>query len=249
MRNCHLQWTLALAIVASGMVLLGVPGCGEMPRQESASQADKLGHGTAGKFTSFAPAATCSPTGAHAKHGTYTCATCHFCAGTVSFDPAGPAVAAGQPAPTFDATAKTCSSVACHGVPAGTYSFYFPESDENSELQTVPFGGTAGATPSWYATGQACTACHDLTYQGAKYPWHSGQHGSTVPNGNACFTCHMDAIGTVLTTGPSPDTALNTANNCPPGSPYPGTTSCRSYHANGALNVNGRFTSRCFGCH
>ena len=61
----------------------------------------------------------CAPTGAHGKHPGYACTTCHRVGGRLAFDPAGPAYGTGTPSPSFDATAKTCSNVACHGVPAG----------------------------------------------------------------------------------------------------------------------------------
>lgn len=81
----------------------------------------------------------CAPTGKHAEHAgaAIACTTCHMCAGTVSFDPA----IAGSSA-AFDASAKTCSSVKCHVVPAGTftYSVYNWGSDSYDDV-TVPYGG------------------------------------------------------------------------------------------------------------
>jgi hypothetical protein len=175
----------------------------------------------------------CTPTGAHAKHGAFACSACHKVAGRLSFDSAGPAYAAGQSAPRFDATAKTCSNVACHGVPAGTFSFYFPDGSGDPALNTVGYGGATQTTPSWYATGATCGACHGnppRAPDGSFYPWHSGQHGGQGPTGtyNQCQFCHPDATGA---------NGQGTAITNP------------TLHANGTVNVQARFTSACFGCH
>jgi predicted CxxxxCH...CXXCH cytochrome family protein len=242
------------AVAASAFVVtLSMPGCGEVPTEETI----QLGQGGAGKFTSFLPAGdACVPTGAHGKHGTYTCATCHYCAGTVSFDPTGLAVNPGGPAPVFDATAKTCSNVKCHSVPAGTFSYYFPDGDGNPVLNTVSYGGTGGgSTPSWYippGTG-GCGTCHQNppTYNGQKYVWHSGYHGNQGPTGayNQCQLCHSDAVSTNgvatgLSTGNCNPTTLQPVTGTPPGS-----VPCSTFHANGTMNVTAAFKTACFGCH
>jgi len=184
---------------------------------------------------------SCTPSGAHGGpsttppgHYVFECKVCHKVGGRLAFDRNGPAYGSGNPAPTFDATAKTCSNVACHGVPAGVFSYYFPGGDGEPELLTVNIvGNLAGTTPSWYATAAAaCGACHGNPpgNGGVVYAWHSGFHGGQGPTGanNQCQLCHPDAssingIGTTITNP--------------------------SMHGNGAFDVQARFRSQCFGCH
>jgi predicted CxxxxCH...CXXCH cytochrome family protein len=181
----------------------------------------------------------CAPTGAHGKHATFGCATCHVCGGVLQFDPNGPAVGAGQPLPSFDATAKTCSNVACHSVPSGTFTYTTWDWGSESVVEvTVPYGGSGGAgTPSWYAGGGGvgCIGCHGNPPTDYSYTWH-GSHGG----GNQCELCHPDAVssGGVAT-------GLSTATNCAPN----GTSPCAALHANGALDVTPKWKSTCLGCH
>lgn len=187
---------------------------------------------------------SCTPTGAHggpstqpAGHYAFDCKVCHKVGGRLSFDKNGPAYAAGKPAPTFDATAKTCSNIACHGVPTGTFSYYFPDGTGEPVLNTVSYGGANApvTTPSWYATGAAsCTACHgDPPANGSNGSnvWHSGYHANSGPTGapNQCQFCHPDASS--------------------PGNGIGDTITVPSMHANGAVNVQATFKSSCFGCH
>ncbi len=175
----------------------------------------------------------CTPTGAHGApgHGGQPCSVCHKVAGRLAFDRYGPAYGANLPAPTFDATAKTCSNVACHTVPAGTFSFWFPDGTGEPQLVTVSYGGGAArTTPSWYATGgMVCTSCHDDPPRDG--PWHSGYHGGQGPTGprNQCQFCHPDASS--------------------PGNGIGDTITNSSMHRNGVMNVQATFTSSCFGCH
>ena len=172
-----------------------------------------------------------APTGAHGKHAIFVCKTCHVVGGVFSFDPAGPAVAPSpNPLPSFQPSPDfTCSSVACHGMYAGTFSWYFPGGDGEPELHTVNYAGSGGSAPSWYSTGLGCTACHgNPPPNGA---WHSGNHGGQGPTGarNQCQLCHPDAS--------SPNNGIgNTITN-------------PALHGNGTVNVQARFTSACFGCH
>ena len=222
-----------LATSALAVAVLHITGC------------DQNGNLDAAQFPSQALTAdetcvegepACTPSGAHAKHDKYGCETCHAVAGRLSFQRTGPAYGAGQPAPSFDAAAKTCSNVACHAVGSGTFSFYFPGGDGEPYLETVNYGGTAAATtPDWYSTGGSgsCSGCHGNppgAPGGGKYVWHSGFHGGQGPTGtrNQCQFCHPDAtgsngVGTAITNG--------------------------SLHRNGAVNVQATFTSSCFGCH
>lgn len=176
----------------------------------------------------------CSPSGAHAKHAFTSCTTCHNCGGVLQFDPAGAAIIAGGPLPTFDAVGKACSSVACHGVAAGTFTYSFPDANGDPQYVTVTYGGTSRTTPSWYSVGAACTACHDdppRSGSSGSNAWHSGYHGGQGPTGtrNQCQFCHPDASS--------------------PGNGVGDTITDPSLHANGVVNVQATFTSACFSCH
>jgi hypothetical protein len=187
------------------------------------------------------------PTGAHGlpgyitggsstQHAKYECRVCHYVGGVLLFDPNGPAVALGGPLPAFDAITQTCSNIACHGIPAGTFSYVFPGGDGEPVLNTVTiYGNAGGSTPSWYATGGvACGACHANPPKngtsGNNY-WHSGFHGGQGPTGarNQCQFCHPDAS--------SPNNGIGDTITNP------------ALHGNGVYNVQARFTSTCFGCH
>jgi len=174
----------------------------------------------------------CTPTGAHAKHGAFACSVCHKVAGRLSFDRTGPAYRAGNPAPTFDATAKTCSNVACHGVAAGTFTYTVWDWGLDQPVDvTISYGGSVSTTPSWYVTGAAgCTACHGDPPQNG-YAWHTGNHGGQGPTGarNQCQFCHPDASS--------------------PGNGIGDTITNPLMHANGTLDVQATFTTACFGCH
>jgi len=171
-------------------------------------------------------------TGAHAKHAAFDCQACHYVGGVLCFDINGPAVSPSNPLPSFDAIAKTCSNIACHGVPAGTFSYYFPGGDGEPVLNTVTYGGNTVPTPSWYATGLGCGACYGnppRNGSSGSNVWHSGYHaGGPTSASNQCQFCHPDATGT---------NGIGTA------------ITNTSLHANGTVEVQARFTSRCFGCH
>jgi hypothetical protein len=212
------------------------------PRTASLAQADVCVEGDS----------ACTPTGAHAKH-TPDCSVCHAVAGRLSFKRTGPAYGAGLPTPTFDATAKTCSNIACHRVAPGEFSYYFPGNEMDAdgypipELKTVRYGGGAPQpTPSWYSTGLGCSACHGnppyppLPASDGSNAWHSGSHannqnvGSTSPN--ACELCHNDPAdvnSAIVQSASGQGTAILIPR----------------LHANGVVNVNARFRSQCFGCH
>jgi hypothetical protein len=126
----------------------------------------------------------------------------------------------------------SCSSVACHGVPAGTFSYYFPDGSGEAALNTVEFGGTYVETPIWGSTGSSCTACHGnppMTGSNGSNIWHSGRHaGGPTAASNQCQFCHPSASGT----GGRGTTITNPA-----------------LHGNGRVEVQVRFKSSCFGCH
>jgi hypothetical protein len=195
----------------------------------------------------------CTPTGKHAEHGSIACSTCHQCAGTVAFDPA----AAGSAA-AFDATAKTCSNIACHTVPPGTFTYYvYNWGSDTYDPVTVPYGGEAtGTQPYWYApAGLGCNACHGYPpkYNGVAYTWHSGSHAYGTTNGNTCQLCHPDVTGAYVSGGPPSYAATSGGQiaSCPDGTycAAPGAITNASLHRNGTLDVTPNFTSACFGCH
>jgi hypothetical protein len=173
----------------------------------------------------------CNPGGAHARHAAYPCKTCHMTHGPTRFDPDGAAPIPSSPAnpfppaPAFEPVTKTCSSVACHGVPPGSFSYYFPGGDGEPELKTVAYGGPIAATPSWYAVGAACAACH--ANPPANGMWHGGNHAVNY-GGRTCQFCHPGETGSN-----NVGTAIVNA----------------ALHRNGAIEVQAWFRSACFGCH
>jgi hypothetical protein len=272
--------SVALFVVVAAVF---VTACGELPVGESgvrvgpgteATQGSGLQRAPEGStklaqadFCDDAESAACFPTGAHGAlavnfatgHAGYECKECHYIGGRLAFKPASKGGLAflpvTSPRPYFDASAKTCSNIACHTVKAGTFSYYFPDGEGNPAPNTVPYGGGAPQpTPSWYATGASCSACHisPPLYHGQPYNWHSGLHGGSVANNN-CQLCHLDAVSVYVApqfpNAPGTWTAvgLSTATNCTvngvPNKP------CSQLHANGTLNVNAAFRSSCFNCH
>ncbi|MHB8875852.1 MAG: CxxxxCH/CxxCH domain c-type cytochrome, partial [Myxococcaceae bacterium] len=167
--------------------------------------------------------------------------SCHSCGGVLQFASPGPAIGSG-PSPTFDATSKTCSSVACHGIPSGTFTYPFQGGDGEVVWNTVSYGSSTSETPSWYASFGSCGGCHGNP-PGGGYVWHSGRHAGQGPTGtaNQCQFCHPDAVSTnAIATG------LSTATNCGPNGTY---GSCAALHNNGTLEVRAKFTPRCMYCH
>jgi predicted CxxxxCH...CXXCH cytochrome family protein len=244
MASSLLRRVVSVASIAAAGALLAA-GCGTRA-PEPAAEGPGAAVSKIAPDLAAASAGACMPTGAHPKHAAYACTVCHLQSGSLCFDPAGPATIAGAPPPSFEVAAKTCSSVACHRVAPGTFVYSFPGGDGEPETRSAPYGSaSAPATPSWYATGAGCRACHDLSYGGTRYVWHSGLHGG----GNGCALCHLDATGTATPTGPSADSAISTATTCPPNPPPSGTRACSSYHANQVVNVTPKFRTSCFGCH
>lgn len=192
----------------------------------------------------------CVATGKHDKHAFTACATCHNCGGVVQFAANGPAVNPAYPPAAFDATAKSCSSVACHSVPPGTFTYNVPDgTGEGFVTNTVSYGGGAQTTPSWYSTGAiGCSACHGNPPRNGSTgsnAWHSGYHGGWGTN-NRCELCHLDAVSAIDPgTGLYAATGLSTATNCGPYRNQP----CSSLHANGTVNVDPKWSSSCIGCH
>jgi predicted CxxxxCH...CXXCH cytochrome family protein len=175
-----------------------------------------------------------SPTGAHAKHRAFACAACHLVGGSPCLDPAGPAAAAGKPPPGFDPVAKTCSNVACHGMYSGNYTYgRWDYGIDDVVYVTVPYSGSGGTTPSWFSTGSTCTSCHGNP-PAPTGAWHSSTHATTMPTGRNCEICHLSATSAVVG-GKVVGVAIKAAY--------------ASTHGDGVVNVQPKFTSKCFGCH
>jgi predicted CxxxxCH...CXXCH cytochrome family protein len=191
--------------------------------------------------------AVAAPAGGHSAHLArgYACSVCHVrVIGVVEFDPAGPAVSATLPRPTFDAAAKTCSNVACHSVPAGTYRP--PDAAAFDDPYVYTYGGSA-VTPSWYATiTDTCTACHGAPPTSSGGAWHSGWHGGVnvasalnpdVTGLNRCDTCHPDVTTTVTGAGTAQASMTSVISN-------------PAQHVDGTVDVVYRTNqSPCNGCH
>jgi len=175
-----------------------------------------------------------APTGAHMKHGAFACTACHLIPGSPCLDPAGPAAAPGKPAPAFDATAKTCSNVACHGAYSGTYTYgVWDYGIDDVVYVTVPYAGSGGAANSWFSTGSTCSTCHGNPPPPTNN-WHASNHASSMPNGRTCEICHPDATSAVVG-GKTVGVSIKAAS--------------AALHGNGVVNVQAKFTSKCFGCH
>ncbi len=208
-----------------------------------------------------APCTTADGTGAHPKHAGFGCTVCHMVGGVLCFDPAGPATSpTATIPPTFDATAKTCSNVKCHGVPAGTFSYYYPGDETDADGYPIPvlkmvnvYGNPGGITPSWYSTGGGCTACHNnppTNGTDGSNAWHSGLHANNqnvgTINPNACELCHNSTAVPYGTWVPIAFSQVGTDGKY---HGYQINPAAITQHANGIYTVNAKFVSQCFGCH
>ena len=210
-----------------------------------------------------APCTTADGTGAHPKHAGFNCKVCHMVGGVMCFDPNGPANNPSYGAPTFDATAKTCTNVACHTVAPGSFSYYIPGNDDldgdgypDPILVTVHYGGgPPRPTPSWYTPpGTAgCAACHDnppTHGSDGSNAWHSGAHANNQNvgpiNPNACELCHNDPTVPYGTWVPVAFSSVGTDGNY---HGYQINPAAVAQHANGTATVLAQFRSQCFGCH
>ena len=195
--------------------------------------------------------------GAHDQHGAYGCEDCHRVdwangLGLIWFDnPNSPAIGAGMPAPVLDPVNKTCSNVACHGMPKGlTFSYYFPDGTGQPVLNTVSINSNPSATtPNWYSTGVACSACHgDPPANGSNGSnvWHSGKHATMIVGANECQLCTPmpAAPATVLATrSPIRCSMQMGRSTCRPRS-YPPASVAIEGHAVGGIEMTGVKPSR-----
>jgi hypothetical protein len=223
-----------------GLAVLLAAGCGGEAPEEAAPRTLR----PAAEVSEAATAA--DPHILHRTVALTVCGDCHAShggmMGTALIGFGARAVVPGLPAPSFDRVAKTCSNVACHMVPAGDFTYYFPGGDGEPVETTVGYGGVPVTTPPWnQALSGACRACHTAPPTPSRGAWHSGFHGgSSSAQLNACSLCHPDVV--LTTTG---ELALSTATNCGPLR----NQSCAALHRDGWVDVQPRWKSSCFGCH
>lgn len=126
---------------------------------------------------------------------------------------------------------RSCSNVACHMVPAGTFTYWTMGGDGEPTLAQVSYGGRPVRTPPWAeATSDGCRACHANPPRPAAGPWHSGSHGNVVGGAlNACSLCHPSVV------------IVNGALTIRAG--------YETVHRNGVVEVAAQWRPRCFGCH
>ncbi|MBI5071131.1 MAG: hypothetical protein HZB56_23185 [Deltaproteobacteria bacterium] len=232
MRTTWSSFTFVGAL-AAGAAALALSGCGVEIEQVAQPTATRTTQAAMVQSAFCPDADSCPGTGAHDEHAAYSCRYCHFAGGRIAFQKDGPAYRAGQPAPAWDAATQTCSNVGCHSIAAGTFAYWFPDGSGEPAYNVVSYGGgPAQTTPSWYATGAGCGACHGnppRNGSSGSNVWHSGQHAGTAASAtNQCQFCHPDATGSG---------GAGTAITNP------------SLHGNGAVNVQANFQTSCFGCH
>lgn len=210
---------LAASLLVAGTAFL-LPGCGS----ESLIEKEEL---TGIRVTEQEMANASIDDMGHSIHYwivKLACTDCHGGHGTALKFPAIAQIP-GRPAPSFDATAHTCSNVSCHSVPVGTYTYWAIGGDGEAYVNSVEYGG-AVTTPSYFeAVLGACRSCHASPPSPAAGAWHSLSHGGGGVRAE-CSLCHP-GVGKV-------DGKLVIT----------GTT-----HRNGAVDVAPKWRSTCFGCH
>jgi len=184
----------------------------------------------------------------HTKHQTFMndCKACHnltssfMASGTFFKDSSKGAFQPGGPAPVFvpsgnwnspqTNTPATCSNIACHNVPPGTYTYYVWDWGLNTSVPvTINYGGMSTATAVWQDNPATnCSSCHGNPPNNGN--WHGGAHGG----GDNCDLCHPDAKSNM-----SPDGTSIISNYI----------TAPSQHMNGTVDVAAVFKSTCFRCH
>ncbi len=189
----------------------------------------------------------------HTKHQNVMndCKGCHdltnnfIASGTFFKDSSKAAFKPGGPAPVFTPSgnwsspqtnnAASCSNIACHSIPAGTYTYYIWDwGIEDVVPVDYYYGGMSSAKALWQDNPSTnCNSCHGIPPIAGNV-WHSGFHGNYMIGANNCETCHPDAKSS---TTPDGKTILSNYITAP------------SQHGNGTVDVVAKYTSRCFGCH
>jgi len=190
----------------------------------------------------------------HTKHQAFMndCKACHnltnsfTASGTFFKDSSKGAFLPGGPNPVFTpsgswSTPKTnaaasCSNIACHSIPAGTYTYYIWDwASEESVLMEFYYGGMSSANALWQDNPATnCNSCHAIPPIAAS-PWHSGRHGGAYTTvADYCETCHPDAKSSAT---PDGRTIISNYITAP------------SQHGNGTVEVVAKYKSFCFGCH
>lgn len=213
-----------VCLTAFGALLAGC-GAPLAPVEEKEAAEASLRAAVGGRQSAVAVAAHTI----HREEGGLLCADCHTPHGGMMMSPllqfSSKAFIPGGPPPTRDAATHTCSNVACHMVPVGTYQYWKLVGDEEWVLYEVAYGG-AVTTPPWgEALRGACRACHASPPSPAAGAWHSPTHGGGGINAE-CSLCHPGVAkvnGELVVTGQG--------------------------HKNGVVDVTPQWKSRCFGCH
>ncbi len=189
----------------------------------------------------------------HTKHQAFMndCKACHnltnsfIASGTFFKDSSKGAFLAGGPAPVYTPSgnwsspstnvAASCSNIACHNIPAGTFTYYIWDwGIEESVPVEVYYGGMSSAKALWQDNAATnCNSCHGNPPKAGNV-WHSGFHGNFMIGANNCELCHPDAKSNTTLDG---KTILSNYITAP------------SQHQNGTVNVVAKFISKCFGCH
>lgn len=162
-------------VVAACLLLAGatflLPGCGgsEAPiaEEEAAASLRKAPRG-------MASAVAASAHSIHTNDAGMQCTDCHTPHGMsfvslFRFPPA--AIIPNGPAPSLDTVTKTCSNVACHMVPVGTYAYWAMGGDGEAYLNEVTYGGPV-TTPPWERRCAALAA--PATAALRRRPWAPG---------------------------------------------------------------------------
>lgn len=190
----------------------------------------------------------------HTKHQSLMndCKACHDltnsfrASGTFFKDSSKGAFLSGGPAPGFTPSgswsspktnaAASCSNIACHSIPAGTYSYYIWDwgIDESVPVEYY-YGGMSTANALWQDNPATnCNSCHAIPPI-ATNPWHSGRHAGAYSSAtDNCETCHPDAKSI---RSPDGKTIISNYITAP------------SQHRNGTLDVVAKYKSPCFNCH
>lgn len=119
----------------------------------------------------------------------------------------------------------TCSATYCHGTYSGVFTYPVLASDP-VEWTSVTYSGGGGA-PSWGGAAP-CGSCHGIPP--ASNGWHNASHAAAFfgAGGHDCALCHPDATGTSAADAVVTDPAR---------------------HADGKIDLEPRFQSRCYYCH